>query len=130
MGKKRLLVVDDEVDVVEFIGRALRHRFQITTARSGHEALEKLENSEFDVLISDQNMPEMSGIELLEKVGTHLGIVKVLLTGYLESDHVYDAGEQGILHAVVWKPVDSEALEAAIAQAYRVRDGAPFSAKE
>ena len=63
--KPRLLVVDDEPDMLEFVERVARRRFQVTSCQTADEALAELAVGDYEVLITDQKMPRVSGLELL-----------------------------------------------------------------
>jgi DNA-binding NtrC family response regulator len=127
MSKPRLLVVDDEPDMLEFVERVARRRFQVTPCASADDALEELASGEYEVLITDQKMPRVSGLELLDRIaGLYPDLVRVLLSGFTDLPDIQRAVEHSHVHAYVLKPVDSQKLLAAIEQAYRVRDGAPF----
>ncbi len=129
--KPRLLVVDDEPDMLEFVERVTRRRFQVTPCSSAEDALVELASGEYEVLITDQKMPKVSGLELLGQIaGLYPRLVRVLLSGFTDLPDIQRAVEQSHVHAYVLKPVDSMKLLAAIEQAYRVRDGAPFVSPE
>lgn len=125
--KPRLLVVDDEPDMLEFVERVTRRRYDVTACPSADDALAALGGGAFDVLITDQKMPRVSGLELLERIsGQYPRLVRLLLSGFTDLPALQRAVEHGHVHAYVLKPVDSQRLLAAIEQAHRVRDGAPF----
>lgn len=129
--KPRLLVVDDEPDMLEFVERVTRRKYDVTACSSADDALAALAGAEFGVLITDQKMPRVSGLELLERIhGSYPGLVRVLLSGFTDVPALQRAVEAGHVHAYVLKPVDSQRLLAAIDQAHRVRDGAPFEPPE
>jgi CheY-like chemotaxis protein len=127
--KPRILVVDDEPDMLDFIERVTRRRFDVTRCPNGEDALALLAEHAFDVLITDHKMPRMTGLELLERLGDrHPQMVRVLLSGYTDVPEVHRAGASGRVHHYVLKPVDSRALLAGIDHAYKVRDGVvPFA---
>ena len=82
-----VLAVDDEVRGVELVRRILRKTADVSTAASGEEAAELLENRRFDLVISDQRMPGMSGIELLTRLANRVpGTGRVLLTAYADTE--------------------------------------------
>lgn len=67
--KPRILVVDDEASIREFLQIMLkREKIQVEVAQNGREALEKLAEQDFDLVISDLQMPEVNGLELLAKI--------------------------------------------------------------
>lgn len=130
--KPRILVVDDEPDMLDFIERVTRRRFDVTRCANGEDALALLAEREFDVLITDHKMPRMTGLELLERLADRYPrMVRVLLSGYTDVPEVHRAGANGRVHHYVLKPVDSKALLAGIDHAYQVRDGIlPFASDD
>lgn len=120
----RLLAVDDEPDILDFLERATRNRFQVTRCGNGEDALAMLEREPFDLLITDHKMPRLTGLELLERLGDRFpAMVRILLSGYTDVPEVERAGAVGRVHHYVVKPVDSRALLAGIDQAFRVHGG-------
>ncbi len=66
---KRVLVVDDEMGIRLLLSEALlREGFEVTLASDGQESLEKLEKDNFDLVITDINMPRLNGIEMLKNM--------------------------------------------------------------
>lgn len=125
--KPKLLVVDDETDMLDFIERVVRRRFDVTRCRSAEKALEMLESGEFEVLITDQQMPQLSGLELIERLGHRFpSLVRVLLSGFTEDPEIRRAIAHCTIHNYILKPVDSRKLLDGIDEAYRVRDGKPL----
>jgi len=113
--------------MLEFVERVARRRFQVTPCSTADDAISELASLEYEVLITDQKMPRVSGLELLGRIaGLYPRLVRVLLSGFTDLPDIQRAVEQSHVHAYVLKPVDSQRLLAAIDQAYRVRDGAPF----
>lgn len=103
-----ILVVDDEKRSVEAIARILDEEFDVRTAGSGEEAIALLEREWVQVIISDQRMPEMTGIELLTRVRERWpDILRVIVTGYTDvQDTIRAINEAGIYHflAKPWHP--------------------------
>lgn len=130
--KACILVVDDEPDMLDFIERVTRRRYEVTRCTNGEEALALLGDRAFEVLITDHKMPRMTGLELLERLAErHPQMVRVLLSGYTDMPEVQRAGAAGHVHHYVLKPVDSRGLLAGIDRAYQVRDGAiPFARED
>jgi len=93
----KILIVDDETehrDIVEMI--LMSNGFQTTTAKSGKEALEKLENSNYHLILSDLKMPEMSGLELLDHIKeTNPEQDVIIVTGYGTVKNAVDAMKRG-----------------------------------
>ncbi len=129
--KPNLLIVDDEPDMLDFLERVLRRRFAVSRASSADEALQVLDEGQFEVLITDQKMPNVSGLELLERIrDRHPGLVRVLISGFTEVPDIQRAVDRCGIHNYILKPVDSQRLIEAVEQAYRVRDGEPFQPSE
>lgn len=122
--KPSVLIVDDEPDMLDFLQRVLRRRFEVHRCSSAEIALEKLTERNFDVLITDQKMPKVSGIELLETAATdHPDMLRILISGYTELPTIQRAIEKCRIHNYILKPVDSRKLLSAVEKAYKVRDG-------
>ncbi|ACY18546.1 response regulator [Haliangium ochraceum] len=121
--KPKLLVVDDEIDMLEFIARVFRRQYEVTRCRDAAQALEMLETGAYEVLITDQQMPILSGLELLKRLGDrHPSLVRVMLSGFTEDPELKVLGESCTVHNYILKPVDSRKLLDGLAEAYRVRD--------
>jgi len=119
MNQPTLLVVDDETDNLDALERIFRKRYHFLRANSGAEALQLLKNNpRVDVIISDQRMPQMTGVEFLEKtLSTHSKTVRILLTGYTEIDSIIAAVNQGHIFRYITKPWDSTDLSNSVEQA-------------
>jgi two-component system, sensor histidine kinase and response regulator len=116
--KHRLLIVDDEPDMLDFMERVFRSQYEVVRASSGDEALRLLGQKKFAVVITDQKMPQMTGVELLERIGQRLPyLVKVLLSGFTDVPEIERAMDRAGIHNYVVKPIDSEKLRAAVKEA-------------
>jgi adenylate cyclase len=116
--KKRLLAVDDEPDMLDFLERVFRSEYEVVRAGSGEEALALLEQGGIDVIVTDQKMPRMTGVQLLEKLGDRMPqLIKVLVSGYTDVPDIQKAVEECHIHQYVVKPVDSERLREAVREA-------------
>ena len=113
--KPRILVVDDEAPAIDLLKRSLRKEGTVSAAGSGEEAWSLLEQQGFDLVISDQRMPGISGVELLERAAElddHVG--RVLLTGYSDLEATVDAINRGRVHAYLHKPIAVQQLIAVV----------------
>ena len=129
--KPKLLVVDDEPDMLDFLERVLRRRFAVTRTQSAETALEHLAAESYEVLVTDQKMPRLSGLELLERIrSSYPLLVRVLISGFTEVPEIQRAIQKCAIHNYILKPVDSRKLLRAIDDAYGVRDGKPFRSPE
>jgi DNA-binding NtrC family response regulator len=120
--KARLLVLDDDREVVSYVGEELgREGYAVTGATTPREALERLDAEPFDLVISDVEMPEMRGIELLSAIhGRHPGQLVVLMTAFGSIDLAVQAVRAGAADFVA-KPFRIEVLCMAIERALRER---------
>jgi two-component system, NtrC family, response regulator HupR/HoxA len=95
-----VLVVDDEPRALETLRRTLEDEFEIFTAGSGDEGLQVLEQECVQVVVSDQRMPGMSGVEFLRTVrGRWPDTIRMILSGYTESEDII----RGINEAGIWQ---------------------------
>jgi putative nucleotidyltransferase with HDIG domain len=115
-----VLFVDDEVNILKALQRLLRSEdMTVLAASRGQEALEMLEKTEAQVVISDQRMPEMSGVDLLSQVRERWpDIVRMMLTGYTEIDVAVEAINRGEIYRLITKPWNDDELRATIRQAF------------
>jgi response regulator RpfG family c-di-GMP phosphodiesterase len=109
---EKILLVDDEVSVLEGYQRLLHRDFQLETASSGMEALARLQGSgPYAVVVSDQRMPEMDGVQLLAKVKVQSpDTVRIMLTGNSDIDTAVHAVNEGNIFRFLTKPCSKETL--------------------
>ncbi len=113
-----LLIVDDEKDNLDALNRLLRQQFAVTVTTSPIEALKLLTKEKFQIILSDQRMPEMTGVELLEKAKSICpDTVRILLTGYTDVESVIGAINRGNIYRYIAKPWDPEDLKITLRQA-------------
>ena len=100
MPKARILVIDDEEIVRISCERTLvPEGYEIDTAASGKEGLERLEKGEYDLVLVDLKMPGMSGIEFLVNIKSRRPDQKVMImTGYDTVEHIVEAISSGAAH--------------------------------
>lgn len=108
--KHTILCVDDEADNVDSLERLFRTKYKVLKATSGAAALKHLDKDRVTVIISDQRMPQMTGVEFLAKsLKTHPDAIRILLTGYADIEVVIEAINSGRIYRYVnkpWDPVD------------------------
>jgi len=116
--QQEILVVDDEPQMLIAIHETLRRQgYAITTAGSAREALCRLREKYFHLVVTDMRMPEMTGLDLLKKVkGSTPQTPVVLLTAYGTIQSAVDAMKQGAYDYLL-KPFSSEALESVVRRA-------------
>lgn len=114
----RILITEDETSLRSFVARALRMDGHDTVeAGDGAEGLERLEDGDYDLLLSDIRMPVMDGIELAHEASVKFPNTKILLmTGYAEQRERAD-GLSEIIIDVVPKPFSLPDIRAAVASA-------------
>jgi two-component system, sensor histidine kinase and response regulator len=112
MKSHKILVVDDEPVNLRTLERLFREDYDVLTAASGAEAVELLHRHDnVALLITDQRMPEMTGIELLKKsVLLRPRMVRIILTGYTDVDALIEAINCGQVYRYVTKPWSNEEL--------------------
>jgi len=116
--KHSILLVDDEPEILFSLRGLLRREFDLHTATSGAEALEVLHRHPVHVIMSDQRMPEMTGVELLRRVrGECPEAIRIVFTGYADIKAVIDAINQGQIYRYLTKPWDPDELIAVLHQA-------------
>ena len=115
------MYVDDEINNLNSFKAAFRRDFKVLTAASGQEGLEILKNNQVHVILTDQRMPEMSGVEfLIEVLKDFADPMRILLTGYADINAVIDAVNKGQIYYYLNKPWDEQQLRIIIKNAYEI----------
>lgn len=126
--KPKIMLVDDETHNLDLLYRTFRRQFQIFKAESGVSALEILsQEGEMAVIISDQFMPEMNGIEFLSKtIESFPDTIRILLSGLSEEE--MEGGAEKVKEAnvykVITKPCNVDELKIVVQQAIEIYDNA------
>lgn len=119
--KPTVLYLDDEVQNLETFSANFRRKYHVITTDSPIEAYNFLQDGGVDIVIADQNMPAMSGIEFLETVANEFPEAeRVLLTGYTEMVSVVEAVNKGKLFRILTKPFNLEEISKVIADASKM----------
>jgi signal transduction histidine kinase len=117
------MVVDDEPDVLRSIHDLLRRDYRVLTFGRGAEALAALATTEAAVVMTDQRMPEMTGVELLRQVKRlRPETTRLLFTGYADIKAVVDAINEGNVFRYIAKPWEPEDLALVVRQAVEYHD--------
>jgi putative nucleotidyltransferase with HDIG domain len=115
----RIIFVDDEVRILEGLQRMLRpqrHTWEMAFAPSGQAALQMMEATPFDVIVSDMRMPGMDGAALLKIVREkYPSVLRIILSGYTELEAALNAVP--VAHQFLVKPCDQDTLQTAIERA-------------
>jgi DNA-binding NtrC family response regulator len=116
--KHTLLVVDDEADVCDSVHDLLRREFNVLKARSADEGLKQMQEHEVHIIMTDQRMPKMTGVELLKSLcAAHPQAIRMLYTGYADLESVIAAINQGHIFKFLKKPWQPNMLEQAVREA-------------
>jgi CheY-like chemotaxis protein len=120
--RANVLVVDDEQIVCNSCKRILSQQgHNVQTALNGREALERVEEDKYDVLIADWKMPEIDGMEVLRIVKkNHPDIIPIMITGYPSVESAVKAMRLGISNYLP-KPLTPDALTQALKKALKER---------
>lgn len=119
--KISILYVDDEENNLISFKATFRLKYKVFTALSGADAIKILEDNLIHVIITDQRMPNMTGVEFLEKViEKFTDPIRILLTGYTDMSAVVDAINKGKIFHYLTKPWNEDELDKTIARAYDI----------
>lgn len=112
--KDKVLIVDDDPNVVAGLNRILANQFHVITATNAEQALAVLEEATFAVIISDYRMPQINGAQFLSLARKEADAVHILLTGYPEMPTVGQALSEGDVFRFLAKPCRPQSLLAAV----------------
>lgn len=124
MTKFSVLIVDDEDDVRNALGRSLRREgYELHFAASGTQALEVLQKVRVDLVVTDHRMPDMTGLELVKTIkATHPDVMRIILTGYADFDTIKAAVNEAEIYRFLTKPWDDDDLRLTIRTALERRE--------
>ncbi|MGD0755068.1 MAG: SpoIIE family protein phosphatase [Bacteroidales bacterium] len=121
-----ILYVDDEQDNLTVFSSAFRREYEVHMATSGAEGLEILKKNEIHLIITDQRMPEMTGIQFLEKIiPEYPDCIRMILTGFSDIEAIIQAINTGRVYRYITKPWSKEELKINIDKAletYHLRE--------
>ena len=116
-----VLYVDDEINNLNSFKAAFRRDFEIYTAISAKEGRKILDSHEIGVIITDQRMPGMTGIEFLESIlSIYPDTIRILLTGFSDINAVMDAINRGQVYKYLVKPWQNDELKMYIENALEI----------
>lgn len=116
--KVNILYVDDEENNLISFKANFRVKYNVMTALSGNEAMKVMEVHPIEIIITDQRMPNMTGVEFLEQViEKYPDPMRILLTGYADMNAVIDAVNKGKIFHYLTKPWNEQELEETITRA-------------
>jgi CheY-like chemotaxis protein len=118
----KILVVDDEQDIVTIISKVLKKSgYEVTTANDGLECIKKVETEPPDLILLDNMMPNMDGQAVLSKLKASkrtADIPVIMVTALADQEHITGAQKGGAVEYIV-KPFDYEVLLEKVAQALK-----------
>lgn len=129
--KPTLLFVDDEERIVNLLRMMFRSEYEVLTATSGQEALELLAKNRVEVLVSDQRMPGMLGVELLAEARKRSpATMRILLTGYSDLAAIVGSVNDGEVYRFINKPWNHEEIKTIIREAAAAALATDISAEQ
>lgn len=116
-----ILYVDDEMNNLVSFNATFRMKYNVFTAISGEEAIKILDQNDIHIIITDQRMPGMTGVEFLENIlEKHPDPMRILLTGYADLNAVIDAVNKGKIFHYLSKPWNEAELDSTIQRAFGI----------
>jgi DNA-binding NtrC family response regulator len=113
-----ILIVDDEPEILYSLRGLLRKEFDVHTATSAYEGLQLMRRQPVHAILTDQRMPQTTGVEFLKQVrGEQPEAIRLIFTGYADIKAVIDAINQGNVYRYLTKPWDPDELQAVLRQA-------------
>jgi response regulator RpfG family c-di-GMP phosphodiesterase len=121
--KHCLLVVDDEPDVCDSVHDLLRHEFQVLKAPNAAEGVRLMQENEIHIIMTDQRMPNVTGVELLKNIRhRHPMSIRLLFTGFADLEAIIEAINHGHIFRFVKKPWQPEELLTVVHEAAQEYD--------
>ena len=118
-----ILVVDDEADVVKSVKDLLRYDYNVLGATKADDGVRLMTENAVDVVMTDQRMPDVTGVEFLKRIkDPHPEATRLLFTGYADIRAVIEAINQGNVYRYVTKPWDPDELQTVIREACERHD--------
>lgn len=123
---RRVLLVDDEEENLEVLTAVLEDDYELLRAAGGREALDVLaEHGPVDLIVSDQRMPGLTGVELLEQVAQRWpDTIRIVLTAYSDVTPMIDAINRGAVHRFLLKPFSVDEMLAVVADGLSMKSAA------
>lgn len=119
--KIKILYVDDEENNLQAFKASFRRDYKVFIAISAQEAREFLKTQEVDIIITDQRMPEETGVDFLASIiPLYPDPIRILLTGYTDIQAVIDAINKGQVYHYLTKPWEEDYLRTVIKNAFEI----------
>ena len=114
-----LLIIDDEVDITKSLVRQFRRKYNVISTTDASEALKIMEKEKIQVVLSDQRMPGMTGVDFFAQIkDKYPDALKLILTGYSDIEAVIGAINEGQVFRYVKKPWNPDELDTIIREAF------------
>jgi len=118
-----VLIVDDEVRSLEALERNLSDDFQVHTANSAAEAQDILDEEDVQIILCDQRMPEMTGVEFLSRAReTWPEVIRIIISGYTDAEDIITGVNEAGIYQYITKPWRPEKLTLTLQNAARLFD--------
>lgn len=116
---KNLLIIDDEVDITKALTRQFKRKYNVFATTCAHSALKIMEEESIQVVLSDQRMPGMTGVDFFSQIKERYpDALKLILTGYSDIEAVIGAINEGQIFRYVNKPWNPHELDSIIREAF------------
>lgn len=112
--KPKILYVDDEENNLIVFKSSFRRHFDIYVSKSGAEGMKIIQENDIDVIITDQRMPGMTGVEFLKQLPQDLMAIRMVLTGFSDVSAIIEAINSGKVYRYITKPWDKDELKVTI----------------
>jgi class 3 adenylate cyclase/AmiR/NasT family two-component response regulator len=109
-----VLYVDDEENNLTSFRAALRRYYNIFTAQSGEEGMEIVNKNDIHVIVTDQRMPNMTGVQFLQHIPDEPDNIRMILTGFSDMEAIIEAINTGKVYRYITKPWDKDELKITI----------------
>lgn len=122
--KLSILYIDDEEDNLIVFKSAFRRFYKVYTANSGEEGLQILNTEDIALVITDQRMPRMTGVQFLQSLPEDKDVIRMILTGYSDVEAIIEAINTGKVYRYITKPWSKEELKVTLdnaIEAFRLR---------
>jgi len=116
--KPSILYIDDEEDNLVVFNAAFRRDYKIYTAHSAAEGFEILKTKDIQIIITDQRMPSMTGIQFLQSLPDEPEAIRMILTGFSDIEAVIEAINTGKVYRYITKPWNKDELKITLDKAY------------
>ena len=113
-GTYNVLYVDDEENNLNSFRAALRRNYNVFTAASGEEGMQVLSKNDIHVVVTDQRMPHMTGVQFLQHIPPDQDNIRIILTGFSDIEAIIDAINTGQVYRYITKPWDKDELKMTI----------------